>query len=71
MFLPPNRVNWEPKELVFASHRILRFLILLLGNIIYKSLFLRYDRGKTPPPTGEMLLWARRQEAIWKRSPTN
>ena len=33
--------------LVFASHRILRFLILLLGKIIYKLLFLRYDREKT------------------------
>ena len=28
------------------SHRILRFLILLLGKIIYKWLFLRCDRGK-------------------------
>jgi len=34
-------VNWEPQVLVFASHRILRFFILLLGKIIYKLLFLR------------------------------
>ena len=47
ILLPPDKVNWEPQALVFASHRILRFLILLLGKIIYKLLFLRYDREKT------------------------
>ena len=41
ILLPPDKGNWEPQALVFASHRILRFLILLLGKIIHKSLFLR------------------------------
>ena len=61
MLLPPDKVNWEPQVLVFASHRILRFFILLLGKIIYKLLFLRYDREKTRRQMDEMLLWARRQ----------
>ena len=58
-------------SLTYDGENKMCHLILLLGKIIYKSLFLRYDREKTPPPTGKMLLLARRQEATWKRSPTN
>ena len=34
ILLPPDKVNWEPQALVFASHRILRFLILMLSKAI-------------------------------------